>query len=86
MNTWGDIIVSFEFKMQSQKTYLDNDFHEILLSNNILAVDDLFQDAREDGLLVHFQVDPIQLTKSDQIGSNEDAQFTSLHFALFPIP
>ena len=66
-------------------TYLNNSFHEIFLSNCILAADHLFKDTWEDVSLVQIEVDTIKLTESHEICPNEDTKLTSLCLAFFMI-
>lgn len=47
--------------MPKAESYLDDDFHQVLLSDDILAVDHLFHDAWQDCALVHLKVDTIEL-------------------------
>ena len=65
--------------------YLYDNFHQVLLRNDILAADDLLKNARENVALIHVQVDAIQLTKSDQIGTNENAEVPTLHLAFLAV-
>lgn len=65
--------------------YLDDHFHEILLGDDIFAVDNLFQDARQDRAAVHVQTDTLQLAEPDKIRAYEDTQFLAFHLALFAI-
>ena len=45
--------------MEFVREYLDDDFHEIFLGDDVFAVDDLLEDAWEDGTLVHVEVDTV---------------------------
>ena len=66
-------------------TYLNDDFHEIFLRNDVFTVDDLFQHTRQDDGPVHFQVDAVQLTESNQVCAHKNAQLLALHLALLSI-
>lgn len=46
-------------------TYLDNDFHQVLLCYYVFAVDNLLEDARKNSLLVHIQIDAFELAQAD---------------------
>lgn len=61
--------------------HLDDDLHEVLLCDDVLAVDDLFEDAREDDAAVHLEVDAVELTQADEVGPDEDAELAALEFA-----
>merc|ERR1711963_34626 len=50
---------------------LNDALHEVLLRDGISAGDHLLQNARQHGLLVHVNVDVVQLRQTDQIGSNQ---------------
>ena len=69
----------------SRMTYLNNNFHEVLLCNRILAADNLLKDAWKDNSPVQIEVDTIKLTKSHQICPNKDTKLTSFHLAFFMI-
>lgn len=64
---------------------LDYHFHQVLLGNNVLAIDDLFQNAREDRLLIHGQIDTFELAEANEIGAHENTKLAPLHLALFAI-
>jgi len=66
-------------------THLDDDFHQVLLGNDVLAVDDLLQYRGEYIRLVHIQVDPIELGEADEIGADEYTQVATFHFAFLPV-
>jgi hypothetical protein len=44
-----------------ENTYLDDNFHKIFLSNNVLALDNLLKNGREDAILIEVQVDTVEL-------------------------
>ncbi|KAI5117715.1 hypothetical protein M0805_006519 [Coniferiporia weirii] len=64
---------------------LDDDFHEVLLHDDVLAVDDLLEDAWEGRALVHPKVDAVERAEPDEVGTDEDTQFASLHLALLAV-
>lgn len=66
-------------------THLDDDLHQILLCDDVLAVDDLLQYCWEYTLLVHFQIDTIELGKTNKVGADEDTQVATFHFPLVPV-
>jgi len=66
-------------------TYLNDNFHEILLRNCIFAADYLLEDAWKDYSLVQIEVDAIKLTESHQICPNKGTKLTSFHLAFFLI-
>mmetsp|Transcript_36906 Transcript_36906/g.83210 ORF Transcript_36906/g.83210 Transcript_36906/m.83210 type:complete len:268 (+) Transcript_36906:1411-2214(+) len=57
---------------------LDDDFHEVLLGDLILAAHYLLQDAREDLGLVHLSIDPLEVRQSHEVGPDEDAEVEPL--------
>lgn len=65
--------------------YLDDHFHQVLLRNNVLAIDDLLQDAWENCTLVHVEVDTIKLAKPNKICSDQDTQFAALQFTFLAV-
>lgn len=66
-------------------THLDDDLHQILLGDNVLAVDDLLQYRGEYVPLVHVQIDAIELGETDEICADEDTQVTTFHLALLAV-
>jgi hypothetical protein len=50
---------------------LDDDFHKILLCDDVLAVDDLLQYSWKYALLVYFQIDAVELGETDDVGADE---------------
>jgi hypothetical protein len=42
-----------------EKTNLDYDFHKVFLGNNILTLDNLLKNVREDAISVEVQIDAI---------------------------
>lgn len=64
---------------------LDDHLHQIFLSYDVLAVDDLFENAGKDGALVLVEIDTVELAEPYEICPHEDAQFASLQFAFFTI-
>ena len=71
---------------EKRAPYLDYNFHQVLLRNDVLAIDDLFQNTGEDSLLVHIQIDAVELTEPDEVGPDKDAQIAPLVLALFAFP
>lgn len=67
-------------------TYLNNDFHEIFLCNDVFAIDNLLHYTRQDCALVHIEINAIKLAETNQVGANEDPQVLPLQFALFSVP
>ena len=65
--------------------YLDNHFHEVFLRNDVLAADDLLEDAGEDDALVHVEVDAVELAEAHEVGPDEDAQLAPFHLALLAV-
>lgn len=66
-----------------RETYLNDNLHQILLRNNILATNDLLQNTRQNQRLVHPQIDTFELRKPDQIRPDKNTQLASFHLALF---
>lgn len=64
---------------------LDDDLHEVLLGDNVLAVDDLLEHARQDEALVHAEVDALELAEADEVGADEDAKLLALHLTLLAL-
>ncbi len=64
---------------------LDDHLHEILLCDDIFAVNDLLEDGREDGALVHLEIDAFELAESDEVGADEDAQLFAFHLAFLAV-
>jgi hypothetical protein len=42
-----------------EETYLNYDFHEVFLGNDILTLDNLLKNGGEDAILVELQIDAI---------------------------
>lgn len=55
------------------------------MRNHVLAVDDLLEHAREDGLLVHVEVDAVQLAQADEVGPDKNPELFALELALFAL-
>lgn len=72
-------------KSSKSTTYLDDNFHQILLGDNVFTVNHLFKDARKNHSLVQVQVHAVKLTESHQIRPNKDTEFASFHFTFFPV-
>lgn len=70
---------------KSLTAHLDNNLHEVLLRNDVLAAYDLLQDAWKDDLLIQLEIHAVQLAQTDKVGSNKDAKFLALHFAFLPV-
>jgi len=68
-------------KMKVVRENLDDGLHEVFLGDNVLAIDNLFQNRREDGMAVHVQVDAFELGKTDKIRSDENTEISTLHLA-----
>ena len=65
--------------------YLDNHFHEVFLRNDVLAADDLLQDAWEDIRLVHVEIHAVQLAQADEICADEDTEVFAFQFAFLAV-
>jgi hypothetical protein len=65
---------------------LDYHFHQVLLRNDVFAVDHLLQDTGQDELAVCIEIDPFELGQADEVGADQDAQVFALNFALLAIP
>lgn len=65
--------------------HLDDDLHQVLLRDYVLAVHDLLQHTRKDRPPVHLQVNAFKLTQPNEIGPDENSQLPSLHLATFTI-
>jgi hypothetical protein len=50
-----------------EKTHLDHNFHEVFLGNDILALDNLFKNGREDAILVELQINAVKLREANEI-------------------
>jgi hypothetical protein len=87
VKTCPPIPVTKRLSAHEQRTpHLDYDLHQVLLRNDVLAIDDLLQNTGKDGLLVHLQIDAIQLAEPDQVGPNKDTQIAPLVFAFVAFP
>ena len=64
---------------------LDDDVHEVLLRNGILAVDDLLEDGWENHLLVQLERHAIELTEPHEVRADENAQLATLRLALLAL-
>ena len=53
-------------------THLDDHLHQILLRDDILADDDLLEDAGKNRLRVHHQVDAVELAEADEVRADEN--------------
>lgn len=62
-------------------TYLDDDLHQILLSNTITALNDLLQNARQDVAFVGLDID-FDLTQSLQVFADKRGQIFAFLFSL----
>ena len=78
-------VLSSERSAITDSAHLNDHLHEILLRNDVLAVDDLLEDAGKYDLLVHVEVDAVQLAEPDKIGADQDAELAALDFALFAV-
>ena len=74
-----------ELSRGRRDAHLDDDLHQVLLGNDVLAVDDLLQYRGEYARLVHVQIDAIELGETDEIGADEYTQFATFHFALLAV-
>jgi hypothetical protein len=45
----------------------------------------LFQDSREDAVLVHLEVYAVELGEPDEVGADEDTKVAALHLAFFAV-
>lgn len=66
-------------------TCLDDNLHEVLLSNHVFTVDDLLKNGGEDAALVHVEVDAVELGEADEVRTDEDSEVAALHFALVAV-
>ena len=51
---------------------LNDNFHQVFLCDDVLTVNNLFQDTWKYGFVIHFQVYPVQLAQPNKIGTNQD--------------
>jgi hypothetical protein len=68
-----------------RKTHLDYDFHEVFLGNNILALDDLLENGREDGILVELQIDAVKLREANEICADQNTKIFTFGLALLAV-
>lgn len=64
---------------------LNNHFHKVLLRNHIFAIDDLFENTGKNSLLIHAEINAVELTEADKIGADEDSQLFALKFTFLAI-
>jgi hypothetical protein len=64
---------------------LDNHLHKVLLRNYIFAIDNLFENTREDSLLIHAEINAVELTEADEIGADKDSQLFALKFPFLAV-
>lgn len=65
--------------------HLDDDLHKVLLRNDVLAVDDLLEDGGQDHVLVHVDLDALELREADEVRTDKDAEVAALHLALLAL-
>lgn len=68
------------------RAHLNDDFHEVLLRDHVLAVDDLFEYRGQDRPLVQLQPDAFQLAQPDEVRADEDPQLAPFEFPSLLVP
>src|SRR5258706_4859925 len=87
VTTCPPIPVTIRLSVHKKRTpHLNHDFHQVLLSDDVLAIDNLLQNTGKDSLLVHIQIDAVELAETDEVCSDEDAQIAPLELTLFAFP
>lgn len=61
-----------------QASYLDDAFHEVFLSDGILALHNLLQDWWKNDVLVRGSIDVFKVAQTHEIGSDQQPQLTTL--------
>mmetsp|Transcript_18110 Transcript_18110/g.43994 ORF Transcript_18110/g.43994 Transcript_18110/m.43994 type:complete len:279 (-) Transcript_18110:451-1287(-) len=65
---------------------LDDAFHEVLLSNLILAIDDLLEDPWKHHSLVHVAVHALKVAQPHKVDPNQNTQVKTLLFPTLTVP
>ena len=71
--------------MKVVREHLDDHLHEVLLRDDILAVDHLLEDRWQDRVLVELERHAIELAQAHEVRADEDAQFAALCLALLAL-
>ena len=73
--------------LESHETtnYLDNHFHEVFLRDDVLAADDLLQNARENIRGVHLEIHAVELAETDEVCADEDTEVLAFDLALLSV-
>jgi hypothetical protein len=67
------------------KTHLDHDFHEVFLGNDILALDDLLENGREDVILVKLQINAVELREANEICADQNTKVFPFSLTLLAV-